>query len=61
MAGRRGEAWNDEDLATLRQLTLDGADVVAILRALGRTREAVQTKARRLGLSIVADRAIRGE
>jgi hypothetical protein len=52
MIARRGEAWNDDDIAMLRQLAAADIDVSGIARRLGRTRAAVNTKARKLGIRI---------
>ena len=52
MAGRSREAWNNEDIATLRELAAEGASIVTITRALERTREGVQRRARMLGVVI---------
>ncbi len=51
MVCRSREAWNDEDIAT-RKLAAEGASIVTITRALERTREGVQRRARMLGVVI---------
>ena len=56
MAGRSREAWNDEDIAMLRKLAAEGASILIITRALERTREAVQRRARMLGVVISGGR-----
>ena len=58
MPVRSREAWNDEDIATLRKLAAEGAPILTITRALERTREAVQRRARMLGIQIAASERI---
>lgn len=52
MPARQGEAWNDEDVATLRDMARAGEPLTAIARRLGRTREAVYTRARKLKVAV---------
>lgn len=54
MTGRRGEAWNDEDVVTLRDMARAGEPLTAIARRLERTREATYTKARKLKIEIAS-------
>jgi hypothetical protein len=54
MAGRRGEAWNDEDDATLRRLAAAGEPAATIARTLERTQEAVRARARRRKITIAS-------
>jgi transcriptional regulator with GAF, ATPase, and Fis domain len=54
MAGRNREAWNDEDVDLLRELARAEIDITGIARRLERTREAVYTKARKLGVKIAS-------
>jgi hypothetical protein len=52
MAGIRGEARNDEDVTTVRQMAAAGAALPAIAAALERTQDAVSPRARRLKIKI---------
>ena len=52
MVGRRGEAWNDEDDATLARLAAAGETASTIARQLERTQEAVRARARRRKIRI---------
>jgi len=49
---RHGEAWNDEDIATLRRMAAQGQPLAEISRVLERTREAVQRKAQALKVRV---------
>jgi hypothetical protein len=51
MRGRQGEAWNDEDVRTLRRMTTEGAPIADIARMLERSREAVAGKAAKLKIA----------
>jgi len=50
MAGRRGEAWNNEDEETLRRMSAAGERLSDIARALERSQLAVQNRASRMKL-----------
>ena len=52
MAARQGEAWNDEDVRTLRQMAAEGAVIGDIARVLGRSREAVSGRAAKLKVRV---------
>lgn len=47
---RHREAWNAEDLGTLRRLARRGDTVDAIAKQLGRSRETVAARARQMGI-----------
>ena len=45
--------WNKNDIQQLRQLAKQGKSWIVIAKKLGRSVEAVQQKARRLGVNVV--------
>lgn len=51
--------WTPEDEASLRELAGKKLDVVAIARLLGRTTEAIDIRARLLGVAITRPRSRR--
>jgi hypothetical protein len=55
MPARSREAWNDEDIATLRRMSAAGEGLPAIARELERTQAAVRARAGMLKLTTRAD------
>ena len=51
MRARQGEAWNDEDVRTLRRMASDGLPIAEIARALKRSVEATSGRAAKLKIA----------
>ena len=49
---RHGQSWTAEDDATLRRMCGDGAYLIDVARRLGRSQEAVRTRANILGVPV---------
>ena len=51
MIGKAGFKWSDDELVVLRESLASGENYGQVGRKIGRTEEAVATKARSLGLA----------
>jgi hypothetical protein len=51
-AGERAGAWSDEELRTLKQLAKENTPTRVIALKLGRTEDAVRSKAHKEGVSL---------